>query len=198
MPKISKEVWESRRQQILVAAGRCFYQYGIQATTMEQIILESGMSTSAMYRYFEGKGDIVFATIAKNLHDFAEISLPAVALAGDKDPVVFFKEMLMALEEFAERDGYNLKTLIVQAWGEYFSNPKLAELMRAMYGGYFEALSGLAAEWGRRGIVSAQVKPADLAAFLMASFMGSIAQSSIVGTKSASIVAGIDGLRHFK
>lgn len=193
MPKISKEVWESRRQHIIVAALRCFARHGIQAATMEQIIAEAAMSSSAMYRYFDGKSDIVFAAISKNLHDFAEIAIPAVAKAGATDPRVFFKDMLGMLEGFAEKDGYNLKTIVVQGWGESFTNPPLSKLLTRMYGEYRRSLERLAQQWIERGIVTSSANAAELAMFMMSGFMGSIAQSCILGTSPDGFVAGFSG-----
>jgi AcrR family transcriptional regulator len=196
MPKISKDVWESRRQQILVAAVRCFARYGIQATTMEQIIAEAAMSSSAMYRYFDGKSDIVFAAISKNLHDFAEIAVPAVAKAGTTEPSMFFKNMLAMLEGFSERDGYSLKTIIVQGWGESFTNLPLGQLLSKMYGEYLISLEALAEAWIRGGIIESKVRPIDLATFMMSCFLGSIAQSCILHTPLDGMVAGFGGFFH--
>lgn len=72
MPKISAEHREKRRAQILDAAWRCFYRNGVQPTTMEEIIAESGLSASAMYRYFKGgKDDIILNAIAASLQGLA-------------------------------------------------------------------------------------------------------------------------------
>ena len=64
MPKISPEHRQMRQQQILEAAWRCFHRAGVQATTMQDIIAESGLSASAMYRYFADKEGIILAAIA--------------------------------------------------------------------------------------------------------------------------------------
>lgn len=83
MPKISDEHRAARKAQILDAAWRCFYREGVQATTMEQIIAESGLSASAMYRYFGGKDDIIVAAIETSLRGLAQLLEPIVEQEGD-------------------------------------------------------------------------------------------------------------------
>ena len=194
MPKISDEVWEARRQQILAAAWRCFAKNGIQASTIEQIIAESKMSTSAMYRYFKGKDDIVLAAISTNLREFSSIALPAIAAGGDKHPTAFLRDSLHLLDKYAQRDGFNLKAIIVQGWGESFTNEQLSELLKQMYGTYLTGLKGLAVEWKAKGILAANARPVNVASFLMSSFLGAIIQSCVLGTSPSQLAGGLENL----
>ena len=55
MPKISEEAKEARRSQIVDAAVRCFARTGYYATTIEDIVRETGVSKGALYLYFPSK-----------------------------------------------------------------------------------------------------------------------------------------------
>ena len=61
MPKISTAQRETRRQQILDAALRCFSRDGFHNTTTADIVGESGVSQGTLYLYFTTKDDIIVA-----------------------------------------------------------------------------------------------------------------------------------------
>ncbi|MFC4127615.1 TetR/AcrR family transcriptional regulator [Nocardia rhizosphaerae] len=67
MPRVSEEHLERRRQQILEAAQRCFTRKGFHETSMQDVFAESGLSAGAVYRYFPGKNDIIFALILETM-----------------------------------------------------------------------------------------------------------------------------------
>ena len=58
-PKMPEEYFELRKQQILMAAWKCFSEKGFQETTMRDISQSLGLSTGAVYRYFKGKDAIL-------------------------------------------------------------------------------------------------------------------------------------------
>jgi AcrR family transcriptional regulator len=58
-PKMPEEYFELRREQILMAAWKCFSEKGFHETTMRDISQSLGLSTGAVYRYFKGKDAIM-------------------------------------------------------------------------------------------------------------------------------------------
>ena len=52
MPRLSTELFAQRRQHVLTSAWQCFSRDGFHATSMDDIIAATGMSSSAVYRYF--------------------------------------------------------------------------------------------------------------------------------------------------
>ncbi|MDH5326776.1 MAG: TetR/AcrR family transcriptional regulator [Gammaproteobacteria bacterium] len=60
-PKVSDQHQEARRQQILKAALVCFAANGFHKTTMRDICREAGLSTGAVYSYFENKEVLIRA-----------------------------------------------------------------------------------------------------------------------------------------
>ena len=59
MPKVTAEHRAARRQQILEAAWITFARNGFHATSMADIIAESGLSAGAVYGYFRNKEDLI-------------------------------------------------------------------------------------------------------------------------------------------
>jgi AcrR family transcriptional regulator len=61
VPKISLAQEQQRRAQILAAAMTCFARQGYHATSMDDVVRESGLSVGAIYSYFASKEDLVLA-----------------------------------------------------------------------------------------------------------------------------------------
>ncbi len=61
MPKISLAQEQQRRAQILAAAMACFARQGYRATSMDDVVRESGLSVGAIYSYFASKEDLFLA-----------------------------------------------------------------------------------------------------------------------------------------
>ncbi|MEO3879988.1 TetR/AcrR family transcriptional regulator [Rheinheimera fenheensis] len=57
---------DSRRQEILNAALRCFSMNGFHRTTMRDIFQESGLSAGAVYNYFPNKKALIEAVAQKD------------------------------------------------------------------------------------------------------------------------------------
>jgi len=58
---------ERQRGRILDAAEQCFIDSGFDAASVMQIAVTAGMSPGLIYRYFDSKGAIVKAIIARHL-----------------------------------------------------------------------------------------------------------------------------------
>lgn len=58
-----------RRAQIMNAARTCFANSGIQATTVDHIAVEAGVSVGLLYRVFGSKGAIIEAMIVEDVED---------------------------------------------------------------------------------------------------------------------------------
>jgi AcrR family transcriptional regulator len=61
VPKISPRHEQQRRAQILQAALTCFARQGYHATSMDDVVRESGLSVGAIYSYFPSKEELFLA-----------------------------------------------------------------------------------------------------------------------------------------
>ena len=58
----------NKRDQIIEAASRCFYERGITATGVDTIAAAAGVSKRTLYNHFECKDDLVLAYIERREH----------------------------------------------------------------------------------------------------------------------------------
>ena len=154
MPKVTQEHLDARRAQILEAAERCFARQGFHATTMQDVLRESQLSTGAVYRYFPSKNDLVNAVGEQSLASAAP-RLEAVLLAEPvPSPAEAVGGVVAAIDPFAGTDG-SLR-MAVQVWGESLRDDGIAALARTGYG----RLRGLFIQYVERA-VSAGILPAE-------------------------------------
>ena len=74
MPKVTEAHREARRHEIARAALRCFARKGFAATSMTDIIAESGLSAGAIYGHYKSKEELITLAITEVLDlRFAEL-----------------------------------------------------------------------------------------------------------------------------
>jgi AcrR family transcriptional regulator len=159
MPKVSVEYRESRRHEIAQAAMRAFQRRGFQATSMADIIAESGLSAGAIYGHYKSKTEIVHE-VAQTLVDerlvSAEDLLDADVLIPPGELVGHFLRSLFA-ESFEP-------SILLQLWGESVTDPE----MRLITSGIMERLGRMyerhLAAWHERENGRTPGHAADLAA----------------------------------
>ncbi len=113
VPRVSDDHLEARRRQILDAARRLFAANGFHATSMQDVLRESGLSAGAVYRYFPGKEDIIAAIAEEAMgsvraafaHDIDDLTLPQI-----------LRRVFTAVDERAATD--DLGRLALQVWAE--------------------------------------------------------------------------------
>jgi AcrR family transcriptional regulator len=165
MPKVSEEHLEARRRQILDAALVCFSRDGFHGTPMQAIFEEAGLSPGAVYRYFEGKDEIVAAIAAETLAGFAA----AVRSGPPGGPDLVLGRLLDAIDAVPLRD--QRLRLALQVWGEAMFNPRVAGFVR-------EAIEGLQQR------IAAELRVPDpdaTARVLVAIAQGSVVQRDLYG-----------------
>ena len=180
MPKISDEHRAARQAQILDAAWRCFYREGVQATTMEQIIAESGLSASAMYRYFAGKDDIIVAAISSSLGRLAQLLQPILEAPQRCSVQALLQQVTAAIQSFSARPGFNLSRIALHGWSEAQRNERLRGLMRDFYAAFRDRLADRVRRWQAEGEVDASAVPQDVAQTLLSLILGFVVQSAVL------------------
>jgi len=120
MPKISAQAAAERRSRLLDAAERCFADRGIDGTTMQDVIAESGMSAGGIYGYFASKADIV-AAVAVRRHDRDAALLDGVA--DDGDPLQLLREIGRRFAtDLATAEGQRIRRVALRLWSEALSS----------------------------------------------------------------------------
>lgn len=127
MPRLSQRTRDARRHQILGAARRCFTRNGFQATSMQDIFGESGLSAGAVYSHFTGKDEIITA-IAEEVIE--EITSAADAALPDGKPPALEEVLGHTLATLQQAD---IVPIAVIVWGEAIRDPTLGKRLSALY-----------------------------------------------------------------
>jgi AcrR family transcriptional regulator len=112
MPKVTAEYRESRKHEIAAAALRLFALKGFQATSMADIIAESGLSAGAIYGHFKGKDELIHSAI----DDLLEFRLPTLDSGGTAAPIAP-GELLRRILEGIQTDVTDIG-LLLQVWAQ--------------------------------------------------------------------------------
>ena len=139
----------------MVGAWKCFSRQGFQATTMDEIIAETGMSSSSVYRYFASKDDLIASaaeeslTVTRGVLDDLKRRKPP---PGPRDTLTAITK---ALKRQMDQPGYDLSKITVNAWAEALRQPRLHERAYRFHRETHKTLIELARLWQSEGLVSA-------------------------------------------
>jgi AcrR family transcriptional regulator len=170
MPKITEAQRETRRQQILDAALRCFSQDGFHNTTTADIVRESGVSQGTLYLYFATKDEIIVA-LADDRHQ-GEAFLSAMA-QSEQDPIEGLGLLLelhgQGLDDPRRAD---LRRVGIQGWAEALRNPTILASVTEGSSLVRKEIVRLIARGQRTGRIRPEIEPEAVARMLIALFRG--------------------------
>jgi len=181
MPRVSAAHKESRKEQIIAAAGRCFARSGYAATGMQQILQESGLSAGAVYSYFKGKLDIYMAVMEHDLQtDLGRYAVAAERAGSPWERLHLLVEMYMA--SFADPDQTEFsRVYLLEFLPSSLSNPELGQALRKRN----EHLHAMFRAVLDEGVGSGQFRPLDsgaVAALILAAGDGVRLHALTVGS----------------
>lgn len=138
MPKVTEEYRIARRQEIADAALRAFRRKGFHATSMAEIITESGLSAGAIYGHFPSK-DALVMEVATRIIDGRVADIEHLA---ELDPMPAPPTLPRVLVEGMQQELAS-PGVMLQLWGEAVTDPTVRELagsvvtrLRAVVGRY--------------------------------------------------------------
>ena len=115
---------QERKKEIKKAAARIFKEKGFSATTMEDVIAESGLSTGGVYHYYKNTADILYDIMEDGNQYRISAILQHMQQGGYTSP------QDMAAQLIADKilDENEYKSLYAVFLLEKAHNPKLQEL----------------------------------------------------------------------
>lgn len=119
MPKVTDEHRQARRHEIASAAMRMFALKGFAATSMSDIISESGLSAGAIYGHYKSKDDLIQSSIGELMGQWME----DVRVAREARPLLTPGELIRTLVSGALRESGSLAVLI-QVWAHAATDPE--------------------------------------------------------------------------
>ncbi|WP_127354263.1 TetR/AcrR family transcriptional regulator [Actinacidiphila soli] len=190
MPRLSEERREERRRHILTSAWSCFSRNGFHATSMDDVIAATGMSSSAVYRYFRSKDELIDAAADEALRLIRDLFDRLL----DQHPTPSPADVVTAMcDEVASRTShpdYDLTRIAIQSWGEALRRPELEERSRSLYLSVHGRLVELSARWREEGQLSAEADDAQIATVLMSLMPGILVGRNLVANVSAAHLTG--------
>jgi AcrR family transcriptional regulator len=99
---------EATRRALLAAANKRFHQAGYEATTIDEVCQDVGVSRRTFFRYFDDKESLAFPSRRERLHHFVELlgSAPAA-----ESPVAGLRRIS---QMFAKEYTQNREALLAQ------------------------------------------------------------------------------------
>ncbi|HET8852967.1 MAG TPA: TetR family transcriptional regulator [Ktedonobacteraceae bacterium] len=127
MPKTSAAAKEGRRTQILNAAVRCFARRGYYATTIEDLVTETGLSRGALYLYYPSK-EAIYLAISERWGCGLEEAIRA-RLAPDLSPAAILRMLIEVTGEHVQAEADACR-ILMEGWNLAHQIPELAERVR--------------------------------------------------------------------
>ncbi len=174
MPRLSAKTRAARRQHILAGAWRCFSVDGFHATSMDDVIAAAGMSSSAVYRYFRSKDELIDATAEEGLSRVRDIFDRILACDPTPGPTETIAVLVDELHQRTAHPDYDLTRLALQTWAEALRRPPLQSRARHLYGEARDRIAELTARWRSAGHLPHDADPQAAASVLFAVMHGLI------------------------
>ncbi|MBS1907827.1 MAG: TetR/AcrR family transcriptional regulator [Actinobacteria bacterium] len=196
MPRLTEKTRRDRREQIAEAAMSCFARQGFAATSMADIIEESGLSAGSIYSHFSGKADLMrFASTTKLQSVFA-------ALLGDLDtppavvpPRALLRHLLTGAVDQVAQHG-----LLAQIWIESARDEELSVIVRENMARIHDRLQAVLLPWAEHhGAAHAAEHAGGMADAVMAVMQGFMVRLTVdpsldAGTLASRLCAAFDAL----
>lgn len=185
MPKVTAAHRESRREQILVAAWKCFSRNGFHSTSMADVIREANLSAGAVYLYFRSKDEIivavatqVFGGIQGRLMEFAQQEPPP----SPAEIAAFLVRQPVLANEQAPAD---LFPLLLAVWSEATRNPTLIPVAEEILGGLRGLIADMLGRWTVATGEQLPATPAQLTPLFLSLVQGFVMQHALSGVPLA-------------
>lgn len=195
MPRLSDQTRAERRGHILTSAWVCFSRDGFHRTSMDDVIAESGMSSSAVYRYFRSKDDLISATAERGMTTVRDVFDGAFQQEPVPSPRELVRSLVEALHSRAGHPRYDMTRLAVQTWAEAIRDPRLHRRAETLYGESLVSIEAILRAWQVRGHISGEIDVSS-AAYVLSSLMhGLIVNHHLVRPIAAEdIIHGLQAL----
>jgi len=118
-PKVPKAYLDARREEIILAAYKCFAAKGLHNTTMQDIYEATNLSPGAVYNYFSGKEEIVVAAV-KEYSDWAISSIEKLLKQNTGESFLkIFNFWFDRIMQSDVRDSYGKQTALYDVRDDY-------------------------------------------------------------------------------
>ena len=172
-PKVDRGYKEARKSQIINAAGQCFSQKGFHNTTMKDIFEVSGLSSGAVYNYFESKEEIVETMADISFERNMKMITGAVEEDGESPLGKFLNGFFTMLKELAARpDARTSLSIDFDLWSEATRNKYIDKVSRRSQEDTISQVAKLVEREQTRGAIKKGLDAKAIARVLLALLQG--------------------------
>lgn len=198
MPRVTDEYRADRRAQLITAATNLFARQGFHATSMADILSESGWSAGAVYRYFASKEELIGAVADTVLSGAEETFAQLLADGAAPSPAQTVIAMINAVADQtrqAPSPGSDPTRLSVQVWSEALRNPELSERADHAYRQLRAHCAEVARRWQEAGRLPAGTDADHVGAVMLGVVQGFLLQHLLVrDTTKEGYLNGVNAL----
>src|ERR1700741_597126 len=180
MTRLSEQTRAQPRQHILASAWTCFSRDGFHATSMDQVVAETGMSSSAVYRYFDSKEEILRASAEEGVARVRGIFGALLDRAPVPTPAETLSLIVAELRSRTNNPDYDMTRLALQTWAEALRDPVLHKRARTLYLQTLDHIAELAGRWRDKGYIPPNSDTNAVAASLFSLMHGLIVMHPLV------------------
>lgn len=180
MPRLSETTRAQRREHILTSAWRCFSREGFHATSMDDIIAATGMSSSAVYRYFRSKEEIIRASAEKGVAGVRDVYAALLDREPCPDPAETLTLLVAELHRRTDNPDFDITGIALQTWAETLRDPVLHHRARQLYVDALEHIGELAQRWQEKGHLPPDADTKAVAATVLSIMYGLVVMHHVV------------------
>jgi AcrR family transcriptional regulator len=138
-----RDVRQEREDQIYQAALNCFHRKGYHLTTMDDIVVESGLSKGTLYWYFEGKRDLFISMLRQVMGQFGQEMTSIAAQEGNAADKLR-ASLALFRAELAEMGA--IFGIMMEAWALTRHDENVENLVREIYTPYVDLMTRILRE----------------------------------------------------
>ena len=171
-PSVLTPKGEATRERILLAAAELMYDQGVAATSIDEVKTAAGASSSQLYHYFADKRALVAAVIERQTELVLGFHEPRLLAVDDLESLRGWRDAIVgAVRARSGAGGCPIGSLGSELADR---DPAHREALAAAYHRWEESIRSGLERMRRRGQLSADADPADLAVALLAALQGGL------------------------
>ncbi|MCD4712353.1 MAG: TetR/AcrR family transcriptional regulator [Clostridiales bacterium] len=181
MPKLTDEAINSRKSHIIECAFQVFSEKGFSDTSMDDIVIKSGVSKGGIYNYFKSKEEI-FLEIAESRLESRRSLMDSIPVNSGIHIFLrnYFTAVLLSL-----KDERNLMTarFSFEFWATVSRNAELNEKAQSRYSKFHSDLIRILKLGVKRGDLSSQLDLDNMGYVILATLDGMMHTHAIMGVE---------------
>jgi AcrR family transcriptional regulator len=137
------EIQEERRAQIYQAALHCFHRTGYYLTTMDDIVVESGLSKGTLYWYFSSKQDLFVSMLRQVMEPFGQAMASIATCEGSaagklRDCLALFRTEMVEVGPYFG--------IMMETWALTRHDEQVEDVIREIYTPYADLMTHIVQE----------------------------------------------------